>query len=340
MEKIKYTLTKKKYFILFFTITLIVIFLYFQNKQKTAASSNIRSTTIQRGALKETMILSGDIKAHENTRLKFQSGGKLVVLKVKQGDLVKKGQFIAALDQRDLQKRLKKELNDYLTSRWDFEQGKDDVKNTVITSTVQRILDQNQFSLDNSVLDVELQSLAIEFANLFTPIQGVVTSTSSLQPGINVSATDTIATIVNPDSLYFDVVADQTEVTKLKENMSGYLKLDAYIDEVIPATIDSIGFAPKTDESGTVYSVEILFNAVNNQNYKYRLGMTGDVEFVINEKSNILTVPIDFVNEDETGQYVYVSKDKKNKSYIKTGLETENTVEIVSGVKEGTVVYD
>ncbi|HPA35669.1 MAG TPA: biotin/lipoyl-binding protein, partial [Chitinophagales bacterium] len=64
---------------------------------------------------------------------------------VKEGDLVKKGQAIASLDQRELKKRLEKELNDYMTVRWDFEQTHEDYKDYkdryLLTDEMKRILE-------------------------------------------------------------------------------------------------------------------------------------------------------------------------------------------------------
>ncbi|KXK09562.1 MAG: HlyD family secretion protein [Microgenomates bacterium OLB23] len=162
---------------------------------------------------------------------------------------------------------------------------------------MQRVIDKSQFALDNSVLDVELQSISLEFSNLISPIQGLVVSTGNFQPGMNITAADTIVEVVNPDSLYFEVTADQTEVTKIQKAMQGILVLDAYTEEDITGTITHIDFSPKTNESGTVYGVELEFNNSSNQNLRYRLGMTGDVEFILNSKENALSVPSEFVKK-------------------------------------------
>jgi RND family efflux transporter MFP subunit len=293
------------------------------------------------GAAVQGGVLSGEVKAKENTSLHFQTSGRLAGLRVNEGDVVKKGQLIAYLDQRDLKKRLAKELNDYKTTRWDYDQTVDDNKNKAVTTAMQRVIDASQFALDNSVLDVELQTISIEFANLTSPIQGLVVSKGNFQPGMNISAADTIVEIVNPDSLYFEVTADQTEVTKIHEGMQGALTLDAYVDESLTGVINHISFSPETNESGTVYGIELQFNNSSNQNLRYRLGMTGDVEFVLKEKPNVLYLPSEFIKSDEKGNFVQIMKgNKKEKAYVTIGLETESDTEIVKGLNEGDIIYD
>ncbi len=341
MRKMINELKKRKFIVIGLLILAIGGFFYFQNQQKAKAAKEIKSTKVQRGDLSEILTLSGEVKARESTDLRFQTSGRLATLKVKNGDVVQKGQLVASLDQRDLRKRLTKELNDFKTTRWEFDQTVDDAKDKAVTTAMQRAIDKTQFSLNNAVLDVELQTISIEFSNLFAPVQGIVTSTGSSLPGVNVTAADTIMKIINPDSLYFEVTADQTEVTKIHEQMAGDLTLDAYIDEPVTGTISAIGFSPKEGESGTVYGVELAFSNSSNQNLKYRVGMTGDVEFVLRERKSVLYVPTEYVEEDEQGTYVFIMKDgKKEKLYVDTGLETDTSMEIVRGLNVGDIVYD
>lgn len=67
--------------------------------------------------------------------------------------------------------------------------------------------------------------------------------------------------------------------------------------------------------------------------------MSGDATFIIHEKENALYVPSKFIKSDEKGSYVLFGKNKE-KRYIKTGLETDESIEITQGVNEGDIVYD
>ena len=106
------------------------------------------------------------------------------------------------------------------------------------------------------------------------------------------------------------------------------------------ATISQISFVPKSGESSTVYTVKLPL--ATGWKDKYRLGMTGDVEFSIRERQNTLTIPQLFVKEDGDGKkYVNVLKNgKPDKRFVKTGLESDEKIEITSGLQQNDTVYD
>src|SRR3990167_3915646 len=242
---------------------IVIIFIaiggYLFYRQQTAKSQVQPETyTVNRTNLKDTLILSGEIDATEKIDLHFQSGGRLSWVGVKEGDVVKKYQGIASLDQRQLQKTLEKYLNTYVKERNDFDQNEQDNGDGSVgftqdlRETAKRTLENAQFDLNNTVLDVELQAIAKEYSYLYTPIEGIVTRIDAPTAGLNVSITD-IYEVINPQTVYFAVSADQTEVVNLHAGQKGTITLDAYPDNPIIGTVDTIAFTPKTDETGTVY---------------------------------------------------------------------------------------
>lgn len=331
-------LRKKR--VLLVLIILLPLLIWGGSNFLSSRNKQTASTVVKRGDIKETLTLSGKIDADEHVTLQFQVGGLLTWVGVKEGDYVQKYQGIASLDQRQLQKTLTKKLNDYMTTRWNFEQTKDDNKDRVVTDAIKRVLEKSQFSLDNSVLDVELQSLSVEFANLSTPISGVVTRVDTPFAGVNIY-TPNLAQfeIVNPDTVFFNVNADQTEVTKLKLGQKTSIVLDSYLDRQFEGEIKNIAYTPKEGETETVYAVKILLRDLSNKDLIFRLGMTGDAEFTVAEEKDVLSIPSQFIKSDDKGKYVFLGNGKK-KTYIEIGLETDTETEVKSGLGVGDIVYD
>lgn len=325
-----------------FIIALIIIsagFLLFRNSTQTK-SKTAESVKVKRGNLEERLTISGTIDAQEKTTLRFQTSGRLVWVGVKEGDMVKKYQSIASLDQREVQKTLQKYLNTYKESRNSFDQTQDNNKNQIISDSIKRTLENSQADLNNAVLDVELKNLSVEFANLFTPIEGIVTRVETPYPGVNITPASAEFDVVNPQTIYFAALADQTEVTNLKEVMQGNLTLDSYPDKTLSGNIKTIAFVPTAGETGTVYTVKFLVND-DNSDYRYKIGMTGDVTFIIKRKDNVLNIPIKYIKENGGKKYVLVSiNGKKGNKYVTTGMETDNDVEIVNGLTEDETVYN
>ncbi len=314
---------------------------YSYKNSRDKALAEVETARVRRGTLKEILTLSGEITAREQSKVVFQTGGKLTQIAVKEGDVVQKGQYLASLDQRQLQKSLQKELNDYMKARWTFDQNKEDYDVNVVSDAIRRIVDKSQFDLNNAVLDVEIQNISKELSVITSPITGIVTSTNDLHSGINIPLGTPIVEIVNPDSLFFSLTADQIEVTTLKEGLTGTLLLDAFLDEDIPGSISRISFTPKSGESSTVYEVEFNFTLSSNSNMKYRSGMTGDVEFVTQEKKNALFIPFKFITEKNGQSFVTVMEGGKSvQRPVETGIDTDADIEIISGLSEGEIVYN
>jgi len=344
----KYTQTififiKKRWYIVVFVLFIVGGAYYWQIKSNRVG--DLASYTVSRGTLTETLSLAGSIQAEEQVQLHFQTGGRLSWVGVKEGDTVKMYEGIASLDVRQLQKTLQKYLNTYSKERRDFEQTTDDndelaiALSQTIRERAQRVLENAQFDLDNSVLDVELQAIAKEYSVLYSPIDGIVTRVDTPQAGMNVLATN-IFEVTNPDSLYMSISADQTEVVDLTEGKKGVIIFDSYLDEKVPGVISSISFTPKSGESGTVYEVKMSFTP--HKGRQYRLGMTGDVEFILSELPNVISVPDQYVFEEDGKYFVWKGKsaNNKKKTPVTIGKEYDNNVHVIDGLQEGDIVYE
>jgi membrane fusion protein, multidrug efflux system len=337
-----------KFILIFLVIITAVFVLYiYQNQTKISQKEKLSAYIAKLLDLKQSLTLSGKIQADEKASLKFQTSGRLSWVGVKEGDIVKKWQALASLDQRDVKKALEKKLNAYLSERWDFEQNQDDyeihgtpINKITLTDSEKRILEKSQFDLNNSVLDVEIADLSREYATLITPIAGIVTHIDTPYPGVNITPASAEFLVINPNSIYFSVSADQSEVVNLKKDMPAKIVLDSFSDNTIESTISAISFTPKTDESGTVYEVKLVL-PINNLDYKYRIEMTGDATFVTSEKSKVLAVPTDYIHEENDKKFVNILKNgQKEKLYVKIGTEIDDHTEILSGLREDETVYD
>jgi len=314
------------------------------------SSKQQNAFTVKKDTIKETLTISGELDAEEKITLRFQSSGLISWIGVKQGDVVKKNQLIASLDQNEQKKNLEKYLNTYLDSRWDYDQTKDEYRQPAQNywglswdqrNDVDRAFQKAQFDLNNAVLDVELKNILLKYTNLFSPIDGIITKVAAPVAGVYVTATQSEFEVINPNSLYFSLLPDQTEVTKLAASMSAEIVFDSYPDEKIMGTVENIAFTPKSGETNTVYEVKIHYPLIDGSNTKYRIGMTGDATFTILEKPNVLTIPFSYLKTEKDKKYVMKkTSNKKEKNFVDVGIESDQTVEIIGGLAEGDIIYD
>lgn len=333
--KIKEWLTGKRLIRLGIALIVIVVVVFIVFWRQRSAEPEVELAQVKTRDLQETVLASGEIKSETQVDLKFQTSGQLVWVGIKEGDKVKKWQAIAQLDKKALEKQLQQELIDFQKEYRDWEQENDDYEDSIITDEIKRILNDYQDDLDRSVLDVEIQQLALKYATLITPIAGVVTHIDVPVAGVNVTPATAAFTVADLDNLIFQANVDEMEVGKLKVGQKVKVMLDSYPDQELELTLDQIGYTSTvTSGGGTAFPVKAKLP--NKAEGKYRLGMNGDIEIIIAERDNILTVPFEAVRQSGDQEYVWLKTDSGfEKRNVETGFSTDFYTQILSGLNEG-----
>ncbi|MDD2483172.1 MAG: efflux RND transporter periplasmic adaptor subunit [Candidatus Shapirobacteria bacterium] len=331
----------KKHFkiIIVVVVILIALFIGFKIKAKNDSQKfNSKTETLinpEKKNLTEVITLAGSINAASKAELKFQTSGQLAWIGVKVGDKVKKYQSVASLNKDLLKKQLEIDFNNYKTTSSSFYDTNDQYKDSVITTEIKRILERSQNTLNNSVASYELGDLAIKYSNLFSPISGIVVAVDQPDSGINVTPANNIISVVDPQSIYFKSKIDQEDVVKIKVGDKAKIIIDSFPDKVFESKITYISFIPVIGESSTVYEVRFELPK-ENEDLLYRLGMDGDVDIILKEISNALTLPIEAISQEQDQNYVLTIDQNKKiiKKTVKIGIETDTEVEILEGITE------
>jgi len=322
--------------LLFVLIALLVVFSFLQNRNKNQVVLNFVNPV--RKDLVSSITISGRVDAKEKAQLRFVAGGKLVYLGAKQGDVVKKWQSLATIDRSTLQKQMNQDLNNYMKERYDFENTRDDIKDRTLETEEVRSVAKEQYDLDNQVLNVEIQNIAIANTTLYAPFEGILTVVPTNVTGVQLLATDYFE-VVNPKTLIFRATIDEIDMHRIAKGQNGQIILDAYDGEKIDTYISYVAYTSSETSSGTVFIVEFPINSQDME--RYRIGMNGDAIIKIAEKQNILTVPLDAISERDDKVFVEVkadNKEGKEEREIRVGLESEDEIEVLEGLSENDQV--
>ncbi len=329
----RWTRTHKK-----IVIPAIVILIVLGIILKPKTPPPIATAKIDFHTITQAVSVSGAIAAKRTINLTFPIGGKISWIGVKKGSKVSAYQTIATLDQATAEKNLKAALISYSLQRNTFDQNIVNNNNigdpvNALNDNMKRILQNNQYNLDQAVNSVELQDLARQQSILTTPIAGIVTRADVEIAGGTVIAGTTF-TVTDPSSLVFSMDVDEAEVSKIQPGQKVDVVLDAYSNKTLTLTIASIDFVSHTTSNGgNAYTVEAQVPEDGNM---YRVGMNGDGEIVIQQKFHALTVPLSALDVDNN---VYIKTGKKYKKIkVTLGLQSDTDAEVLSGLHEGDVV--
>jgi RND family efflux transporter MFP subunit len=296
--------------------------------------------TVTRSDIKETFELSGKVTAGTSASLRFGAGGLITYMGAKEGDQVKKWQTLASVDTRQLQKVMEQKLNLYAIQRGTFDQTLDDNDNSVpggdLGNTLKRLLEKNQYQLDNTVKDVEYQDLYLKLSRLTSPIMGILVRSPIDTANVQVSPTDTWV-VVDPSSLYFSADLDETDLSRVTKGQKVEVSIDAYPDRDITTEVESISYSPKETSAGTTYEVKLPLSGHVDL---MRIGLNGTAAIIVDEKNDVLTLPSSALSAKDGKTIVLIkSGNKYVEKEVETGIENEGVVEILSGLGESEHVY-
>jgi macrolide-specific efflux system membrane fusion protein len=171
--------------------------------------------------------------------------------------------------------------------------------------------------------------------SLISPIEGEVI-VATTQPGQTVTNSDVV--VVLSDHLIARAQVDETDIGKIKLGQDANISLDAYPDTKIKAKAEHIYYESKLVNNVTIYDVDLI---PENVPLFFRSGMNATVDFIIQNKENILLIPVEAVHKEKQESFVYVKQNNSKEPLIvrvKLGISDDKSVEIISGVSEKDIV--
>jgi len=167
-------------------------------------------------------------------------------------------------------------------------------------------------------------------APIVAPLNGFIIK-RNMEPGQFFSLSDTV--LVMADRLIVQAQVDETDIGRIRVNQQANIVLDAYPDKPIPGHVEQIAYESQTINNVTVYMINVLPESVPPF---FRSGMSATVNFKMDERTNVLKLPLDAVKKKGGRSYVFRRQNGTIKAIqVQTGLENSSEVEIMSGLSEG-----
>ena len=88
--------------------------------------------------------------------------------------------------------------------------------------------------------------------------------------------------------------------------------------------------------AGTGIGIEITLNDPDSD---IILGLEAKSRIHTSDLTDVTRIPLEALNEDEEGSYVFVARDgKAEKEFVECGIRSDDMVEVKSGIDEGCLV--
>ena len=189
--------------------------------------------------------------------------------------------------------------------------------------------------ISQAEIALKLAQNALGDSQLYAPIKGVITFIHG-KVGENIALTETSLSpflSIQADNLIVEANAPETDVVKLEIGDEVEMTIDAFdFTEKLTGEVIYIDRAETIIQGVIYYEIKTAFDI---DDPRLKSGMTANLEIITDRKEDVLIIPTRALKYENSSKYVEVLNGGPKKIQIKTGLESDQYVEITDGLKEG-----
>ncbi len=270
---------------------------------------------------------AGTIASLGEARLSFKIGGVIDKIYVKEGQQVRAGQVLAALNMTEIEAQVNQAQFSYEKSERDLERVKNMLRDTAATL--------EQFQNASTGLDLARQGLEIarfnrEFAKISSPVAGTIIKKMMNEGEMAGPGSPVLILISDCKSDWVAKVGvSDRDWARLKPGDKAEIELDAYPDETFPGIVTFL--SQVADPVTHLYDVEIKLTGVVP---RMAAGLFAKVRLWPSQSRSYRVIPVEALLEGHGKEgFVFVAEDgKARKIPVKIGYLDREKVLLTGGV--------
>jgi HlyD family secretion protein len=240
------------------------------------------------------------VKSETEVTLSAQRTGRVVVLPVQEGDIVKKGNLIARLDLTEEEVQTESTLAQSKATYEESQKNLNRIRDLFEKGMIaQQDLDvaSRAYEVARSQYDAAKGDLTVKrnYSIISAPFDGVV-SKKYTEVGELLLPGKQIVTIVNPDKIYVLATIDEVDVGRLRLNQPVTITVDALQVKIRRHDQTHISHRERRQVSRPV---PLTCGSTLQKDMRIKPGMSADVEILVATLHNVLSVPSQAVIERE-----------------------------------------
>ncbi|MDB5824744.1 MAG: efflux transporter periplasmic adaptor subunit [Herminiimonas sp.] len=301
-------------------------------------------TQVKPHDLKQTLSLSGSLRALNQAAVKSRVAGEVVEVLVREGEAVKAGQVVAKMDTREYQARYEQANGALQAARGQLDiatKARDN--NKVLLS--RGFISQNAF--DNAASQFQIARSNVESAQaaldltrktlndttIRAPIAGIVSS-RTVQPGERVPVDSRLLDVVDLSKMEMETGVPAGDIVNVTLGQEVVTRIEGVAAPVVGKVVR---INPST-QSGS-RSV-LIYVGIENPDARLKVGMFGEAQLTLQKKDGVLTVPQSAVQSSNGRAAVYaIENGVLTQRPVKLGMKgldnDGSAVEVLEGLTEG-----
>ena len=328
----------------------------------------LETYTVEPTSLSEVVTATGTMESVTSVDVGTQVTGIIQNLYADYNDTVKKGQLLAELEKTLLDSELRSADANIASAKASYEYAKKNYErdkalhNEQLISdyefqTSQRDYDVARLSYEKSQADRVRAAKNLNYAEIYSPIDGIVIS-REVEVGQTVVSSMNVANlyvIADLDNMQVVGNVDEADIGQVKVGQHVTFTVDAYTNDTFNGTVTQVRLNPTTESNVVTY--EVIVNAPN-PDHKLIPGMTANLTIYTLELNDVIAVPlkalkfhpqesedkdsglpVPVADENAKGVSVWVERDGKLiQTPVELGMMNSVYQQITSGIKAGDKV--
>ncbi len=337
-----------KKFLIAGAVVILLGALFGVNLLKKEKGKEVTAEKVLYGTVQQKVTGSGQIRPAVEVKVSAQVAGKIVQLNAKEGDRVKKGTLLAALDPEQYLASVDRAESSLLAAKANEKKARSELTRAQGLSQKKLIsnaeLESAEAGYESAVsgrrqTEASLKEAqdALRKTKLFASMDGVVTRLNKEAGEMAIGAQfqeDVIMVISDLSVMEAVVEIDENDVINISLGDSAIVELDAFADTTFKGVVSEIANSAVTKGRGTqeqVTSFEVTI-VLDHPDKRFRPGMSTTVDILTKRLNHVLKIPIQAVTVRDKKELE--TKSKKKKQSTETDSEKE-MVEVVFTVKDG-----
>ncbi len=291
----------------------------------------VTAHVMQRGNAIQAVYATGTVEPSVSIPIAPRVAGRLIELKVDEGDVVRKGQVLARLEDFDLQRQV-----DQLQAQERWAKQVYDRAETILKKGVGTAADRDKALADWQAAQAVTQHAREQqrFMVLVAPNDGVVIRRDG-EIGQYIAVNQALLYLATRAPLRISADVDEEDIALVKVGQQVTIHADAFPDKVFMGQV--IEVTPKGDTTTRSYRVRISLPADS----PLRVGMTTDTNIIIEQHDQVNLLPSTAIVNGHSVNYVWIIKENKlHHVAIDIGIKGDRKVEILKGLTADDKVVD
>jgi membrane fusion protein (multidrug efflux system) len=290
----------------------------------------VEVSRVTRRDMTDYILASTTIEALRTVEIYAKTSGIATELRVEEGDVVKAGDVLVMLDDREAKLNVRRREIEFQEAENALNRSKEMMSRSLIS---QEEFETAQLAYESALTSLKEAKLALEYTRVAAPIDGTITD-RFVERGTMVTTGKALFQLADFDPLRARIYIPERELRRLRAGQRVMLSVESEPEREFPAVVELISSV--IDASSGTFKVTVKIAETGGI---LRPGMFASAKIIVDEHTDTPVVQAEAILYEGAQRYLYVVRDGvAERVDVEVGFADQGCVEIFGPITEGEMV--